>query len=316
MESGPGESAAEIQPALVANPAEFRIERSGDRSQLAGSYVFCREVACREAGNFYWSFRLLPKAARAAMCVLYAFMRHTDDIADREAPAPEREADLAAWRASVDNVLDGDFETAAVWPGFVALEETVRNYRIPRRYLHAVIDGMAFDLGPVRLRNEAEFETYCWHVASAVGLCCLHIWGYDSQGGRAEALAERLGLAFQRTNILRDVAEDYARGRIYLPADQLARHGVHDAELAAAQASDGLKALVAEHVTRARAEYAAAGELLPLITPACRPMLRAIARIYEAVLDTICDQGYDVLKRRAAIPKWRKAAIMIGAMYG
>jgi len=316
MESGAVDAAAQIEPGLLANSTAFRIEGAGDRSRLAGSYACCREVACREASNFYWSFRLLPKDARAAMCVLYAFMRHTDDLADREAPATERQDDLAAWRSSVDAMLDGDFETAALWPGFPAFEETVRNYRIPRKYLHAVIDGMAFDLGPVRLRNQAEFETYCWHVASAVGLCCLHIWGYDSQGGRAEALAERLGLAFQRTNILRDIAEDYARGRIYLPADQLATHGVDDSDLAAARASDGLKALVAEHVKRARGEYAAAAELLPLISPACRPMLRAIARIYEAVLDTICEQGYDVLKRRAAIPKWRKAAIMVMAIFG
>ncbi len=303
--------------------ASSRVHAFQHRPQrLADSYAFCREVARREAGNFYWSFRLLPKPSREAMCTLYAFMRRTDDLADREAPAEERAADLAAWRKCLDEVLDdaanGDAaaRSAELWPGFPALAEMVRHYEIPRKYLHAVIEGMTFDLGPVHLRDEAEFRTYCWHVASAVGLCCLHIWGYDSQGGRAENLAERLGLAFQRTNILRDVAEDYARGRVYLPADDLSKFHVRETDLAAGKASEGLKALVAEHEARARDEYQAAGELLPLIAPASRPMLRAIVRIYEAVLDTIRKQGHDVLVRRAAIPKWRKVAIMIGAMFG
>lgn len=286
------------------------------------SFAFCHEVSRREAGNFYWSFRLLPRESRQAMCTLYAFMRHTDDLADREAPIAEREADLNQWSARLDQALDFHGDPKAVhglaeaWPGFPALAETVRKFGIPCEYLHAVIDGMRFDLGPVRIENAAQFQRYCWHVASAVGLCCLHIWGFESRGGHAEALAERLGLAFQRTNILRDVAEDYARGRIYLPVEDLRRHHVIESELAAVQASDGLKALVSEHAAIARAEYQAAGELLPLISPACRPMLRAIARIYEAVLDTIERQNYDVLVHRAALPKWRKAAIMIGAIFG
>jgi len=198
------------------------------------SFAFCHEVARREAGNFYWSFRLLPRDARRAMCTLYAFMRHTDDLADREAPIVERETDLTQWRSLLDQALATDDISnserfVGVWPGFPALAATVRQFGIPREYLHAVIDGMAFDLGPVRIENAAQFERYCWHVASAVGLCCLHIWGFESRGGQAEALAEKLGLAFQRTNILRDVAEDYARGRIYLPADDLRRHHVTDA---------------------------------------------------------------------------------------
>jgi len=322
LDAQAGEAKAGFSRAPL-RPASTRIQVFEHRpTLLADSYAFCRDVARCQAGNFYWSFRLLPKPSRAAMCTLYAFMRQTDDLADREAPAEERAADLAAWRKCLDDVLDDtvDGEIAARsaerWQGFPALAETVRQFGIPRKYLHAVIDGMAFDLGPVHLRDEAEFEMYCWHVASAVGLCCLHIWGYDSQGGRAENLAERLGLAFQRTNILRDVAEDFARGRVYLPADDLSEFHVHEADLGAGKASDGLKALVARHETLARAEYEAAGELLPLITPECRPMLRAIARIYEAVLDTIRKQGHDVLVRRASIPKWRKVAIMIGAMFG
>lgn len=317
----PGDS--KLHPAVVASHSKLPDTDAirQNKATAADSFAFCHEVSRREAGNFYWSFRLLPRDARQAMCTLYAFMRHTDDLADREAPIAEREADLNQWRSLLDQAVDNHHTAEAerladAWPGFPALMATIRRYAIPEKYLHAVIDGMKFDLGPVRIENEAQFERYCWHVASVVGLCCLHIWGFESRGGRAEALAERLGLAFQRTNILRDVAEDIARSRIYLPAEDLRRHQVSEADLTAARASAGLRALVAEHAALARAEYQAADELLPLISPPCRPMLRAIARIYEGVLDTIERQNYDVLVHRAALPKWRKAAIMIGAIFG
>jgi phytoene synthase len=294
---------------------------SESKAILKRSYAYCNETARREAGNFYWSFRLLPREARQSMCALYAFMRHTDDLADREAPVHNRQADLNAWRKRLDSALDHQPPTSAPansaldWPGFPALVKTVENRRIPRRYLHAVIDGMVMDLGPVRIRDAAEFERYCWHVASVVGLCCLHIWGFEADAGKAEKLAERLGLAFQRTNILRDVAEDFERDRIYLPATDLVRYGVSEHELSDCRSSDALKSLVAEHTRLARAEYRAVDDLLPLISPACRPMLRAIARIYEGVLNTIERQDCDVLIRRASVPKWRKVAIMIGAVF-
>lgn len=321
IQSIPGDSKLRPTASAAYSKLPDKDEIRLNKAKVTDAFAFCHEVSRREAGNFYWSFRLLPRDARQAMCTLYAFMRHTDDLADREAPIAEREADLNQWRDLLDEALGSDDVSkserlAETWPGFPALAASVRRYAIPGKYLHAVIDGMKFDLGPVRIENEAQFERYCWHVASVVGLCCLHIWGFESREGQAEALAERLGLAFQRTNILRDVAEDYARGRIYLPADDLRRHHVTEADLAAHRASEGLKALVAEHAALARSEYQAADELLPLISPACRPMLRAIARIYEGVLDTIERQNYDVLVHRAALPKWRKAAIMIGAIFG
>ena len=309
------ETTVALESSIDSKSANFATEEVGT------AIAFCRDVARREAANFYWSFRLLPRAERQAMCVLYAFMRHTDDLADSDAPAASREAQLKAWRLRVDEVLSNDSPSrvsnsgSTEWPGFPALAEVVGRFGIPRRYLHAVIDGMAYDLHPVRLRTEAEFETYCWHVASAVGLCCLHIWGYDSQNGRAEALAERLGLAFQRTNILRDVAEDYALNRIYLPADLLADYGVLEAELSEKSADAKLRRLVTDQSAKARSEYLAADELLPLISPRCRPMLRAISRIYASVLDAIAKQDNDVLKRRASVPKWRKIAIMIISIF-
>ncbi|MFM7317921.1 MAG: phytoene/squalene synthase family protein, partial [bacterium] len=162
----------------------------------------------------------------------------------------------------------------------------------------------------------AEFEEYCWHVASVVGLCCLHIWGFDACGDRAETLASRLGLAFQRTNILRDIGEDYARNRVYLPASLMLKYGVRLGELGLPSACDSLKKLVLDQVAVAQGEYESAGELLGLVDPAGRPMLRAISKIYRGVLDQVEKQGGDVLARRARVSTPRKIFIMCRSVLG
>src|SRR3954454_5160712 len=157
---------------------------------LKASYRFCADLSRREARNFYWSFLLLPPGRRRSMCALYAFLRRTDDLADGPGPPYLKRAMLDGWRGDLDAVLDGG---AATWPGLPALADTVRRHAIPRRHLHEVIDGVMLDLHP---RHYATFEDlygYCYLVASAVGLSCLHIWGYESDGGRAEALAEACG---------------------------------------------------------------------------------------------------------------------------
>jgi phytoene synthase len=282
-------------------------------TSLEVSYQFCRELSRAQARNFYWSFRLLDHDRRRAMCSIYAFMRQTDDIADAPgmSQAARSEA-LENWRHALDQCLKNDRHASAQasWSGFPALADTVSRYEIPPRYLHAVIDGMKWDLGAVRIQTEAEFEEYCWHVASAVGLCCLYIWGFDPAEGRAEALASRLGLAFQRTNILRDVAEDYANNRVYLPASLMLKYGVRLSDLGLPTALDSLKKLVLDQAAVARSEYQSAQELQQLVKPSGRPMLRAISRIYEGVLDQIERQGGEVLAQRARISNLRKFMIM------
>lgn len=284
---------------------------------LEESYCFCEQNARNEARNFYWSFRLLPKPKRRAMCALYAFMRHTDDIADAPGNTESKNRQLTQWRDSVVNQLEGRSVSSGhdTWPGFAALVQTVRLHGIPTPYLLAVIDGMRLDLGSVRIQTDDEFVRYCWHVASVVGLCCLHIWGFDSENGKAERLAEQLGLAFQRTNILRDIAEDYAIDRVYLPSTWLLRHGVRIQELGLPTATENLRNLVREQTGIARADYESAQQLLPLVDPASRPMLRAIYRIYESILDQIEQNQFDVLSQRAHVPKWRKIWIMIRSIY-
>ena len=181
---------------------------------LQASYRFCGALARRQARNFYYAFLLLPRARRRSMCALYAFLRHTDDLADEPGSAAEKARALDAGGASSTRRWRAE---ARRWPGLPALADTVARHGIPAHLLHEVIDGVSMDLQPRRFATFDDLADYCHHVASVVGLCCLHIWGYRSEGGKAEQLAERCGIALQLTNIIRDVRDDARNGRIYLP---------------------------------------------------------------------------------------------------
>lgn len=285
--------------------------------EVTASYAFCQELASQQAGNFYWSFRLLPREKRRSMCALYAFMRQSDDIADAPLPIEVRSQQLNDWQKALDHCLNKtESSHSESWPGFPALTDTVKKHGIPVRYLTAVLDGMRQDLGAVRIQTTEEFQSYCWHVASTVGLCCLHIWGFDSDQGRAEKLAEQLGLAFQRTNILRDVAEDYAHDRVYLPSEWLQKHGIGLQQLGLPTATQELRNLIREQVELARADYQATPELLALVDTSCRPMLRAISRIYARILDRIEMRDYDVLVERARVSTPGKIWMMVQSVFG
>lgn len=281
---------------------------------LVESHRFCGELSRREAKNFYYAFLLLPRDRRRSMCALYAFMRHTDDLAD-EPGAPEQKARaLESWRHALDSALAGD---AGAWPGLPALADTVARHAIPARLLHEVIEGVSMDIEPRGFDTFDELYHYCYHVASVVGLCCLHIWGYRSEGGRAERLAEHCGLALQLTNILRDVRDDARSGRIYLPREDLARFGVGPDELAAAgPPGDRVRELLAFEARRAYEFYEDARRLVPLVDPVGRPVLRTIVGIYRALLDEISRRDYNVLDGRISLPPWRKAAIALRAVAG
>lgn len=279
--------------------------------QLEASYRYCGEIARREARNFYHAFRLLPPEPRRAMCALYAFMRHADDLADGDESAAEKETALVAWRRDLDDALDG---RPPAWPGLSALADVVRRRSIPPSLLHEVIDGVEMDVEPRRFADFDELADYCHHVASTVGLCCIHIWGFDSDDGRAERLAERCGLALQLTNILRDVREDADRGRVYLPEDDLRRFGVDPTDLSADRPSEPLRRLLAEYARKAYACYDEAAGLTPLVDPMGRPVLLTIVGIYRALLDEIVRRDYDVLGSRASVPGWRKLAVALRSL--
>jgi 15-cis-phytoene synthase len=280
-------------------------------SELRESYAFCVELSKREARNFYYSFLVLPPERRRAMCALYAFLRQTDDLADSPGPAFEKARALEEWRRGLDDALEGRTES---WPGFLALADAVRNHEIPVRYFHDVIDGVEMDLDPRGFLTFEDLRVYCYRVASVVGLSCLHIWGYQSDDGKAEALAESCGIALQLTNIIRDVREDALQGRVYLPTIELRRFGVDPAELAAPRPTGRVRALLEYQGARAYDYYRKAEPLVSLIDPVGRPVFLAMVGIYRALLDEIVRRDYDVLTARVSLPTWRKVAITIGSL--
>jgi 15-cis-phytoene synthase len=279
---------------------------------LRASYEFCGTLARREARNFYCAFLLLPAAQRRSMCALYAFLRHTDDLADEPAATIDKARALEAWRRELDSARAG---LGTAWPGFPALVDTVARHAIPADLLVKAIDGVSMDIEPRRFATFDDLTDYCYHVASVVGLCCLHIWGYRSEGGKAERLAESCGIALQLTNIIRDVREDARNGRIYLPEEDLERFGVREDELLArVRPSHRFRELMAFEGHRAYENYQDANRLVPLVEPVGRPVLKTIVGIYSGLLDEIARREYDVLDGRISVPAWRKIAIALRAM--
>jgi 15-cis-phytoene synthase len=279
---------------------------------LRVSYRFCGVLARQEARNFYYAFLLLPSAKRRSMCALYAFLRHTDDLADQPAAAFDKARALEAWRLELASALAGRL---TVWPGFPALANTVARYSIPRELLEKAIDGVSMDVEPRRFVTFDDLADYCYHVASVVGLSCLHIWGYRSEGGKAERLAVSCGIALQLTNIIRDVREDARNGRIYLPEEDLVRFGVEPGELKkGGRPSDRVRALLAFEGERAYEYYTQANPLTPLVNRVGRPVLQTIVGIYRALLDEIARRDYHVLDGRISLPPWYKLAVALRAM--
>ena len=283
---------------------------------LARAYAACRSIAKRKAKNFYYAFVALPLERRNAICAIYAFMRRADDLADDETlPREERrrllDAWLAAWREAAAGELTGD-------PVFLAVRDATQRFKIPLELLDELVAGVTMDLdhaptgAPDTYATLADLYRYCYLVASVVGLVCIRIFGYREP--RAEKLAEETGIAFQLTNILRDVAEDAARNRVYLPLDELTVHGVSLESLLyrapAAPPSVSERALLEAIAKRAEDYYRSARELLPLIDPESRPALWVLVSIYHSLLKRIERADYDVFSRRASVPLLHKLAIL------
>jgi phytoene synthase len=264
------------------------------------SFAYCDRLARRCAGNFYHGFRILPADQRRALCALYVFFRITDDLADGPEPVDDRHALLSSWRQRFDDALAG----APSHPLHPALRHTVERYRIPRGYLEAVLDGVAMDLETVGYATFADLYPYCYRVASAVGLACIHVWGFA--GDQALPCAEAAGVAFQLTNILRDLGEDAARGRIYLPREDLERFGYGADELRRGTRDGRFRELMRFQVARARAYYDAAAPLAALLQPAGRAVFLVMLRTYRGLLDAIERRGYDVFSSRIRLSRLHK----------
>jgi len=283
---------------------------------LDKAYAECRAIARREAKNFYYAFVALPMPRRNAICAIYAFMRKADDIADDESLSrEERRRRLNAWLADWRGVCHGGDSSDLV---FLAVRDATERFNIPLSLLDELVAGTTMDLNPAAGNAPDTYATfpdlyrYCYLIASVVGLVCIRIFGYKDR--TAEKLAEETGIAFQLTNILRDVAEDAERNRVYLPLEDLAAHNVsldsllHRAPGAAP--TDAERALLAEIARRAENYYQSAQALLPLIDRESRPALWVLVSIYHALLKRIRRADYNVFSHRASVPMAQKLAIL------
>lgn len=299
---------AAVQPA----PTQF----GPTPSQLAVAYAVCRGITRQSAKNFYYAFLVLPKPKRRALCAVYAFMRRCDDIADDSTmPLRERREKLENWLNDFHRALAGQPTDE---PVLLALTDTQRRYRIPTELLDQLAYGTAMDVQEqaeggagqlaVPYQSFDQLYVYCYRVASVVGLVCIRVFGYRDPG--AEPLAERLGLAFQLTNIIRDVKEDAEMGRIYIPQEDLANYAVSATDLLSGNGGSGLRPLLAMQADRAREYYTAADELIPLVEEDSQPALWVLATIYRRLLDKIASRQYDVFSGRVSLTVREKLTIL------
>ncbi len=281
--------------------------------ELERSFAYCRRVAKTRARNFYYSFLLLPNDRKDAMCAIYSFMRYSDDISDDGDPPIEvRRKALADWRAALVRALAGEFGDDPILPAFRA---TVDKYKIPHEYFFELIEGIASDLEPQRYETFEQLYRYCYRVASVVGLTVVRIFGFE--GEQALELAEKCGIGFQLTNILRDIPEDAAMGRVYLPDEDLARFGMTREVLLRSggrrPTHPGFDEFMAHEWQRANRCYEDAAPLLGMVRSTSRPALWAMMAIYYGILLRIRSQGYDVYSRRARLTALEKSWIVLRA---
>lgn len=275
---------------------------------LSDSYRYCEQIARREAGNFYHAFRVLPRSQRKAMCALYSFLRLTDDLGDNPTLAAEKRNLLVDWRQRFERCLIGDYSH----PLHSAFHDAVRTYDIPIQNLQDVIDGVEMDLDVTRYQTFTDLYRYCYRVASAVGLACIHIWGF--QDDRAKEYAESAGIAFQLTNILRDLREDATRGRVYLPVEDLDRFGYSVENLLLGTRDECFRRLMRFEIERARHYYDISQPLASLLPPAGRAVFVVMTRTYRGLLDAIERRDYDVFSSRVSLSHWRKLALVVRAL--
>ncbi len=283
---------------------------------LERAYAVCRAIAKREAKNFYYAFIALPRPRRNAICAIYAFMRQADDLTDDESVSiDERRVRLDCWLDAWHKAAQSGHSSGLV---FTAVLDATRRFSIPLTLLDELVAGTAMDLKPATPGQPDTYATfadlyrYCYLVASVVGLVCIRIFGYKDP--RAEKLAEETGIAFQLTNILRDVAEDAARNRVYLPLKDLAdRNLTLDSLLnrpSGAPPTAEERAVLTVIAQRAEDFYRSAEKLLPLIDRESRPALWVLVNIYRELLIRIRRANYDVFTRRASVPLTRKLTIL------
>ncbi|MGB6303515.1 MAG: phytoene/squalene synthase family protein [Acidobacteriaceae bacterium] len=288
---------------------------------MAQAYAACETIARREAKNFYYAFRALPKPKRAAVCAVYAFMRHADDLADDERlPREERLMQSQRWLEDWHRAAAGESTDN---PVFIALRDTQQRFAISTELLDQLVQGTMLDLTTPANSTVTTYQTfddlyrYCYFVASVVGLVCIRIFGYTD--ARAESLAEQTGIAFQLTNILRDVREDAERGRVYLPLQDLEQFHLKPEQFTARRADQQVtldeRGLMAMEAGRAHEYYRAADNLVPLISPDSRAALWVLVTIYRRLLQRIENAHYEVFARRVSVSTGEKLWILARGLW-
>jgi len=288
--------------------------------QLVMAYSVCRGITRSSAKNFYYAFLVLPRRKREALCAVYAFMRHCDDIADDPTlPLPDRRQKLDTWLDALHRAQQGHPTDDAI---LLALTDAQRRFSIPAGLLDELALGTAMDVEDaesssqttsapgltIQYKTFEDLRLYCYRVASVVGLVCIHVFGYRDPA--AEPLAERCGLAFQLTNIIRDVKEDAGMGRIYLPEEDLAKFNLSAAELLAAPDPARFRPLLALEADRAREFYAAGDALIPYISEDSQPALWVLVNIYRRLLEKIAEKQYDVFTAKVTLSTTEKLRIL------
>jgi squalene synthase HpnC len=322
-----GGSEANRNSGFAREGAKFVAADAG-QADVAASYSLCHHIARTAHSNFYPAFFLLPKAKRDGIVALYAFMRLIDDVSDEGEDVAVKQRGLAKWRAALDEAVTGQAQKFGgnvaltlkqdVLPGqqevLPALVDTMRRFQMPARYLHDLISGAEMDLTIQEYRTFERLREYCYRVAGTVGLTCTHIFGFRDP--RALELAEKLGLAFQLTNIIRDVREDFQIGRVYLPEEDLIRYGVNKADFGRADATLGARELLRFEADRAWKLYEEGAQLLELIEEDSRGTLWLLVQTYSALLARIESVDFAVFGERVRLSKPEKMMLMAKARFG
>jgi len=304
-----------LRERLPAGWEAARPEKGWERqAALTESLRFCREQTRRHATSFYFSSFPLPEGKKAAAFAIYAFCRWADDEIDEglaEAAAANTEAVRGRMLGELDRLLAGQSEL-----GFgIAFAEAVRQYAVPRAFLEDLIHGCCLDTQTREIVTYEELEVYCYYVASVVGLVMAKVFGLREETGVERAV--EMGLAMQQTNILRDVGEDYAMGRIYLPREERECFGIGEEQLAAGRVDEAWRGLMRHQIERARGFYASAEPGLALLdADGSRLAGKVMSRVYGGILGAIERADYDVFSRRRYVPVWRKLGLAAGALAG
>ena len=279
---------------------------------LKESFQFCRRLARKTGRNFYFSFLTLPRAKRDAMCVIYAWMRQLDDLADDTASKQDAREALEKWREHTraalkeNSVASFHPPSSSLWPAFA---DTVKRYHIPTEYFDQIVEGALMDQEIMRYKTFGDLYGYCYRVASVVGLVCLRIFGYTDP--QAEKTGEWLGIAFQLTNILRDVREDAERGRIYLPLEDLQKYGISEDDILKCRWSPALGNLLEAFAQHTEEYYIKAKPVFGLVSKEAQATLKIMEEIYHGILIETKKHGFRVFEHRARVPTWKKFFIVV-----